>query len=198
MKVLSRDFTKKEKILLVVLVVIILALCYYRFVYVPINESITEAQNQRYSLEDEELVVTAKYSNLKKMSEEVEELKQRSDVSLMPSYNGSKLEVAFLNNVLNKAIDYDVTFTTITRTNEQIRRNFTLSFTAASYAAAEEIITDLYGCDMRLLIGDISMKTKVNRKDETRVSVSLTATFYETMVDGIPDGGLPADSANKS
>lgn len=197
MKALNRDFSKKSKILILILVIILLALCYYRFVYIPIGDSIAQAQNDKYALEDEQMIVTAKCENAKKMSAEVEELKKKDNISTMPSYNGSKQEVAFLNNVLAPALDYDVTFTTISRNGDQIRRNFTLSFSAASYADAEKIIKDLYNSDIRVLIGDISMKTLTSRNAESRMQVSLTATFYETMVDGVADGGLPADSSNK-
>ena len=52
MKILTRSFTKMEKILILVLVVILLALCYYRFVHIPITNSIEEETARQYQLED--------------------------------------------------------------------------------------------------------------------------------------------------
>ena len=53
MKIMSRDFTRTEKILIMVLVLILLALVYYQFVEKTVRQSITNAQSEAGMLETE-------------------------------------------------------------------------------------------------------------------------------------------------
>ncbi len=197
MKVLSRDFTKKEKILIVILVIVILALCYYRFIHVPITDQIEAARTESYQLDDEQTIAVAKLAKTKKMQEEVEALKENGELTYMPSYNASKDEVAFLNKVLANASEFNVTFTDITRSGDQIRRNLSLKFSTADYKGAMNIVKQLYQSENRLVINDMSVNISNSAKSNENVSVSLAATFYETMVGGTEDAGLPPDSSKK-
>ena len=106
----------------------------------------------------------------------------------MGSYNSSKPETAFLHTVLADVPDYTISFDEVTREGDQIRRNFTLNFTTASYDSAEKIIKNLTSGDYRCLIGDMSCSV-----ENGITSVTLQGTFYETMVGGTPDSALPAD-----
>ena len=60
MKFLSRDFTLKEKILLLVLLLLLFGLAYYRFVYVPCSEAISRAQSEQETLQTDLIVSLAK------------------------------------------------------------------------------------------------------------------------------------------
>ncbi len=194
MKILSRDFTKKEKALIVILCILIIALCYYKFVYVNTNDAIKSAQSEQYNLQDEQVIATAKLAKLQKMQDEIDELKKDGSISIMPSYNASREEVSFLDDVLKGTTDYDIVFTTVTRSGNQIRRNLTISFKTDTYDKAVSVVEKLYGSDIRLLIGDINWKVDSSKTKGSQVSVSLAATFFETMVGGVEDAGLPAES----
>ena len=50
---MSRDFTRTEKILIVVLVLILVALVYYQFVEKTVRQTITNAQSEAGMLETE-------------------------------------------------------------------------------------------------------------------------------------------------
>ena len=58
----------------------------------------------------------------------------------------------------------------------------------------KQIFSDLTDGPFRCLIGDIACSV-TNQNNEAGLSVSATATFYETMVGGTPDAGLPADTS---
>lgn len=143
MKVFSRDFTLKEKILLLFLCLLLVGLMYYQFVDQPVRRAITNARTEKEEMETELVAVQAKVARLEKMKKELEEVSSRSDVSIMGSYNSSKAEMKMLNDILERADQYAITFTDVTREGDQIRRNFTLQFTAANYAAATQILTEL-------------------------------------------------------
>ena len=207
MKILSRDFTLKEKILILLLCLIIIALAYYRFVHVPCVTAIESAHAERDAYQTEFVTASAKEMQLKKMKEELDQLGELQYNSRMESYNNAKAEMTVLNNVLEAANDYSITFSSVTKDGDQIRRNFSLSFQTGSFAAAKQIIARLSESEYRCLLGDMQYSMTLRRlgKDETayvervvddvrygvQVRITTTATFFETMYGGTPDAGLP-------
>ena len=208
MKALSRDFTTKEKVLIVILFVILIALAYYRFVHIPCKEAIESAHSQRDMYQTELLAVQKKEAQLRKMKEELDSIGELQANSRMESYNNSKAELSLLNRILEETTDYSVTFANVTRNGDQIRRNFNLSFKTNSYDSVKNIISNLAESEYRCLIGDIKYSVSLrqaekgedtkNAKEVNGVyyfdvyNVSTSATFFETMYGGTADPGLPS------
>ncbi len=120
----------------------------------------------------------------------------------MPSYNNAKEELALLNDILNESVtQYSVSFTSVSRYKDQIRRDFKLDFTTPDYESMKVVIDKLTGVDYRCMIGDCNCNVirvrNQNNEETTALSVSTTATFYETMVGGTADAGLPPDSSKQ-
>ena len=138
------------------------------------------------------------------MQDEIDEITSGGKDSYMPSYNNAKAELALLNDILNESVtQYSVSFTNVTRYSDQIRRDFKLEFTAPDYDSMKAVIDKLTGVDYRCMIGDCScnvVEVRDPKEDEnnTVLSVGATATFYETMVGGTADAGLPPDSAKQN
>lgn len=195
MKTLSRDFTSKEKVLLLVLALLLLALSYYRFLWMPTNESMDRAVNRRDDLQAVLTTTLLKEARLKKMQNELDSLGKLELASRMGSYNNSKAELSLLNSVLEAADSYYISFTNVTRDGDQIRRNFNLLFTADNFAQVKQIIQHLTESEYRCLLGDMrySVETRQGAKNYGKVTVETAATFFETMYDGVPDAGLPAE-----
>ena len=191
MKIMSRDFTRTEKILIVVLVLILLALVYYQFVDKTVRASITNAQSEAGMLETELAAAQARLAAAQQVKNSMDALEASGNMSWMGSYNNSKAEVAFLNSILADTLQYSVTFNNVTRAGNQIRRSFTLEYRTDSYAAAHEIMARLVQSHDRCLVSDASCSLE----NDGVVVVRQAATFYETMVGGTPDAGLPVDSA---
>ena len=211
MKVLSRDFTTKEKIMLVVFCLLLLGLAYYRFFYVPTRDQIAAANSQRKNYQLELTEVMAEESQIRKMKEELDELGDLKDVSRIESYNNSKAEISLLNSVLEPANEYSIKFSKITRVENLIRRNFTLTFKTDSFVSAKRIISSLEDSPYRCVLGDVkydlNYQRRISEEQPTRgglwigdeyyyyvVVVNTSATFFETMYDGVADAGLPAES----
>ena len=205
MKILSRDFTRAEKIILVILARLLVGLAYYQFVYKMVAESIQKAHAEAEAIRVEMTGVNAKIQRMEEMQAELESIQSNPNASYMGSYNNSKEELAFLNDVLGGALQYNITFSNVTRDGDQIRRNFSLQFTTEDYASMERIISRLCDGKLRCLINDISYS--VSRYNYSaadrerygvdwyeRVNVNCTATFFETMVGGVEDAGLPAQN----
>ena len=194
MKIWSRDFTRMEKILLLILSVLLIGLVYYQLVDKPVRTSIASARAERESLETELNAVRNKVQNLEKLQGEINEIKGSGSLSRMESYNNSRAEIALLNDILTDTLDYTIEFSDVTRNKEQIRRNFTLKFRTQDYSAMRRVIEQLCSSKYRCLVTEIRCQTTRNEK-ESYVTANVTATFFETMVGGKPDAGLPEDSA---
>ena len=207
MKVLSRDFTLKEKILIFVLLLILVALTYYRFVHLPCNEAIETARSEKEMYDTELLAVQKKEAQIRAMKEELDSLGELQATSRMESYNNSKAELSLLNSVLESAYNYSISFASVTRSGDQIRRNFNLQFTTGSFDAAKQIISSLADSEYRCLIGGVKYSSALRRAENGEptlgaryvdgvyyfdsISVTTDATFFETMYGGTPDAGLP-------
>ena len=191
MKIMSRNFTLAEKILLVLLVIVLIAMIYYRVVYLNINNSITSSEAEKQSLQTELEVAKAKADSLTNMQAELDSIMGSPSTTRMESYNNSKAETAFLSGILSTARDYSVSFADVTRNGDQIRRSFSLQYRTSSYTDAEAIMVKLSQGEYRCLIGDVNCSIA----DDGQTTMGMTATFYETMVGGTPDSGLPVDQA---
>lgn len=188
MRVMSREFTTTEKILLVVLSIVLLGLLYYRFVFLTTEDSMRSMESQIETTQTELDLANARLNKLNKIENE---LAISDDYSRMESYNASKRETAFLNQVLAGVKDYAISFSDITRDGDQIRRTFTLQFVSDSYKDAVDVVDDLSHGDYRCLVDDIDYSLTDNKE----IYINLTATFFETMVGGTPDSALPPDES---
>ncbi len=194
MKFMTREFTNREKVLLLVLGLLLVGLLYFQFVDQPVRKQLETARSDAEILEIQVKALDAKIVSMREMKNEMDELIASGSVSEMGSYNNSKEEMAILNEVLENTRQYSINFANVTRDGDQIRRNFTLLFTVDDYESMEKVIQQLADSKCRCLIGDIQCSQSTRRdKDSDLITVNATATFFETMVGGTPDAGLPAE-----
>ena len=191
MKILSRDFTTAEKILLAVLALILLGLVYYYFVDQNVRSSITSSEAEYEQLRTELDALQVNVARLQGIQNQMDALEDEGNLSWMGSYNNSKEELRFLNDILANTLQYSVSFANVTRNGNQIRRSFTLQYTTNGYKAAQEIVSRLMNGRNRCLVSDLRCVINTNGT----VTMSQSATFYETMVGGTPDAGLPESGA---
>jgi hypothetical protein len=200
MKNLTRDFSTREKALLLILALILIGLLYYWFVDVPVRDGIMSANSKKESANAELVVVNAKIAEMEKMEAELEEFGTLGRAAYMGSYNNAEAEYAALNDILADTDEYEIAFSALTRDGDMVRREFSIQFSTTGYEAAKRIITALENSEYRCRIGDLnctaeqSQDTDADLKNWTgKILVSAKATYYETMVGGKPDEGLPAD-----
>ena len=187
MRLLTRDFTTVEKLVLLVLILFLMGLGYYQFIDQPIRRGIEEAHAERAALQLELDAINIRISDYKNMAEELREARELRQE--MPSYNQSEQELQILNNILEISDRYALSFDKITLQDNQIRRGFQFSFTAPDFETAKGIFTRLSGSRVRCLIGDIEC-VGVDTQDGHVVNVKANGTFYETKVDAVVDAVL--------
>ena len=87
MKIMSRDFTLKEKILLGILTVILLGAVYYLAVDQPVRSALGEAASEQENLNTELLVLQQKAATLSRMKNELETIQGNATYGQMGSYS---------------------------------------------------------------------------------------------------------------
>ena len=198
MKIISRDFTAREKFLLLVLSILIIVLLYYNLVDAPVRNGLGLANAERDALTVQVAAVNQRISNIEHMIDEIDQMRDSGRVvSKMPSYNAGKREINFLHTTLGLTQDYYIGFNDLSRNGDQIRRNFSLQYRTSNFNEAVEIMRSLEQSNIRCLIDDVTVTPMENRGNVMTgpVQVTCTATFYETMYGGKADAELPADAA---
>ena len=190
MKILSRDFTLREKILLLILGIILLGLLYVRFVYMPVIDSIEKLKIEQAEAETQLNLVTAQVAVLDRKQKELDSLEGEGGMSYMPSYNNARNVTRLLNDVLGSN-GYAITFSNVTRDGDQVRRNISLQFEAAKLDDVEDILKQLSEGEYRCEIGSVSVNKSSRYGYDTKTTVNTDLTFFETMVGGTEDAGLP-------
>ena len=198
MKTFSREFSTREKVLLLLLALIIVGSVYYLLVFQPVSDGLKSAKAEKQSIEELLILADAQAAQIGNMQQEMESIKSQGlAASFMPSYNAERKELEFLHEVLSADTqEYMINFSRVEREGNQIRRNFNLSFTVANYKVAKDIISKLEDGAVRCLIGDMTVGSETEGSIlEGEVQIDCVATFYETMYEGIEDADLPKDTS---
>lgn len=141
------------------------------------------------------MLLQTKAASLSRMQSELDSIEQSGSLGKMGSYNNSKAELDELNQLLQDANTYDISFSDVTRDGDLIRRSFSLTFSASDYDKAADLVNRLCTGEWRCIVSDLRYVAAGDDLDTGSVNVGVTATFYETMQGGKADSGLPADTS---
>lgn len=171
---MKRTMSRREKLLLTILVVLLIGLCYYSFYLSPLNSKIDNYKSMTNSALDEEIALEPMMTSYNKMKNELTELRNSSDSKPIPNFDNSKNVMDELHNIMSEATSYSLSFSGTTEENSIVSRPVGISFVAASYDNARDIIDKLYESDYSNQISNITYF-----KTSGGVQVTLTTTFYE-------------------
>ena len=183
----QKAFSKREKALLIVLVLILIGALYVFTVHMPVTEGIETAQAL---IEDADMNIQIKLTRVQRMtamSAEIQQMKDSGDMQELPTYDYLPKEIAFLNSILGDATDFQLNFDTqFPKDGEEdiLRRTAKISFVAKSYASAKQAISKLESSTFMDKIKDLSI-TPAERDSydimSGPVKVALSITFFERM-----------------
>lgn len=176
---MNRELTGREKVMLLILSVLVMALGYYKLILEPINDQVAA---YRDSIEQEQTELTTELvraEQLKKMESAVAELRQRGDVKPIPAYDNSKALMVELHRILASAQEYSLDFSAGTTEEDYIvLRPISLSYTTATYTQSRAILDALSGSDYMNKISDLSIQTETGR-GESGVKTAMVITYFE-------------------
>ncbi len=151
---LNYSFSKREIAMILVLILVLVGLLYYRFVYIRIRD-----QADQYDTTDIEAQIQVEQLQLlewQKMQDEIDNLGEVSTSSLA-TYDNQKAEINLLNDIFEPVIRYNFSFEKPVATGDTVRRNVRAAFTTIDYASALEILAKLHNSKYRALLKDISI-----------------------------------------
>ena len=171
---MKKKLSTKELVLVVILLMVVVALAFYKLYLTPLQAKI-ETFN---SLADTEQVMldtnTAIAMDMRRMESFIEEKKNDGETHAIPFYDNTDKLMNDLNSILGTSQSFSLNFGSTTADNYLVKRPVTLSYTAADYETAREILDQLNDSDNVNQITDLS----INLGDEV-VTMNMTLIYYE-------------------
>ncbi len=197
----GKSFSTKEIVIVILLVLLLGYLAYNYFFDGMIEDKIKLETDQQADIQTKIDLVNLQLVEIAAQKAEIDLLGESGVKIRMPSYNGENSELVFIGSLVEGTIDTSYAAGDPTRNGDQIRRPFTISFKTYDYDKVVDVITKLNNSEVRCLIDDVKFIQGVNKTDwdseEVIVyDVTVKATFYETMWDGVADQFLPADKSS--
>ena len=193
----NRAFTKKEIVLIVILVIILVGMVYFRFVDQNVRENLNKAKEDITTNQSELEISSAQLARLNSMDNELTSY-EAGGTSYLASYNNIKEELSLLDSLLEPTHDYSLSLSDPVQSGDLVRRNIAIRFTTGDFGRALSVVRSLNKSNLRNIIRDISYSGSTGRNGEGSVTVNLNATFYETIVGGKADAGLIVESTQEA
>lgn len=176
---LTYTFSRREKVLILALAIILIIFAWYQFVYVNVQNQISTLSQQIAEVQDAQVIDAAKIQKMNSMQKAIDQYKAEGLAkTTMPAYDNQQNVMNELNGLLATTTNYSLTFDALdTGTTGFVKRGVTLVFGCGSYADAELILTNLstgvYPCSI----------DSMNIVDNT-ASTSTSATSYSVVGSG--------------
>lgn len=198
---LMRSFTKREKFLLLVLVLVMLVGLYVLGVHNPVKASLARLEGEKEDAELRLQVAQTRLGQYNDMKAELEEIfaLPADQLTVMPPYDNTKALMVQFNHIFGE-LEYDLTFSPATFNDNVATRAVQFTFDAPSYEDARSIIQRLTHTGNRSLMNTLSIAPANTRTENSRggninlrtdraaqqrnihegaQTVSGTITFYE-------------------
>ena len=215
---LSREFTLRERLLLLACVVLAVGIFYYQFVHKGIRQQIRDSSTESMELEIQtEQAVAAEIANMQQTIMNNEN-KKAGDVAV---YNNLAAEISYVGFIMNgKAENVSLAWGNPVLRGTTVRREVRVSFSTDSYQHLKEILDGFYECPFRCILHDISLSDntpstttvtttnadgttttatvpqKTGIADSKRMNVSFSATFFETIEGATTTEGLVIENVD--
>lgn len=186
---LNRGFSLREKILLLVCILIGLGIFYYEVIYKSFQNSMEAYDISK--IQDQTVILQAQVARKKTMQQYLIDHKDDTYGELA-LYNNLSKEISELARIFDGIDDLSISWSDPTLLNKTVRRNANVSFSEVGYSKVVELVKAINNCKYRCLISDLSISTNRDRvlDDNSTVSVRIVITFFETIDDNTSLEGL--------
>lgn len=160
---LMRSFTKREKFLLVVLALIVLAGLYVLAIHNPVQASLARLEVEKEEAELQLQVAELRLGQYNEMKAELEEIfaMPKDQLTVMPPYDNTKALMVQFNHIFGE-LEYDLNFSPATFNENVATRTVQFTFEASSYEEARAIIQRLTHTGNRSLMNTLSIAPSNN------------------------------------
>ena len=186
---LKRGLTLREKILLLVCILIGLGIFYYQVIYKSFQNSM-EAYDIS-NIQNQTVILQTQVARKKTMQQYLVDHKDDTYGELA-MYNNLSKEIGELARIFEGIDNLSISWSDPTLLNKTVRRNANVSFSVVGYQRVVDLVKAIKNCKYRCLISDLSISTNRDRvlDDDSTVSVRIVITFFEMVDDNTNLEGL--------
>ena len=186
---LKRGLTLREKILLLVCILIGLGIFYYQVIYKSFQNSM-EAYDIS-NIQNQTVILQAQVARKKTMQQYLVDHKDDTYGELA-MYNNLSKEIGELARIFEGIDNLSISWSDPTLLNKTVRRNANVSFSVVGYQRVVDLVKAIKNCKYLCLISDLSISTNRDRvlDDDSTVSVRIVITFFEMVDDNTNLEGL--------
>lgn len=189
--ILNREFTPREKGLLVALAIVLIVAVYYFLVIRTVQSNEAAAANRLADLQAQIVEQQAINDRMTSMSAALEQQGNLDDQAIIAVYDNFNNEFDELNAILDSAQSFDIDFRTPEATGSLVRRNATVTFETGSIESALDIVSAIEGSSYKCLITDMVVTEKVGTSQLSEgVLTTLSLTYFETTEGSADTSGL--------
>lgn len=176
---MKRQFSLRERVLMVILALLLLACVYYILVEKPVQDTLMSASQRQSEAESQLTVASAQLKRMNQMQSALEQLGQSAQADV-PDYDNVKNVVELLNRAMSMTDEYNLTFQPVTTEGAIARRAIQMDFRCDNYATAKQVMQTLldsgYRCRITAMNVTCAQGSDISRDE---VTVSAGVTFYE-------------------
>lgn len=177
---MNREFTKREKVLLLIFAVLLIAVGYYKLLLEPINSQIESyrslAQEEQMQMDTAQLQAV----RMKQMETEIAQAKAAGIERTIPDYDNSAVLLPQLYQIMDSTIEYAMDFDEITFEGNIAARPVQIEFETANYQKARRVIDKLCTTGYAMQIEDMTIQ-EARTTDKRSVHTYLSITFFEAV-----------------
>ncbi len=183
---LKRSFSNREKALLLILALLVIAIGYYLAVWQPVNARVSAAALREADAKNAYTIEEVKLAQLRQMQAELASLnafEEDQNAAAIPPYDNAKRVMQLLNGILTAAQSYEISFANVETEGNLALRTLQMRFVCQSYDNAKTILRALYAGPYRCRIGTMTFRGQDGDIQTSSVSVETQITFYEFLSD---------------
>lgn len=183
---LTYKMSRREKALVLVLAIILVAVAWFVFVYQNSNDQVTRIEGEIFSTESQIELMSARANQIAQMEDEIAEQKAKGVKPVeVPEYDNMQPLMAQLNKIMSAATSYSLSFDELDTSNSAFAaRGVRIDYEVGTYAEAEAIVHALAEGKYPCRIDTVSIKEKASKSAKASssgatVSASVHVTFFE-------------------
>lgn len=181
----SYAFSTREKILLVALAVILVAIAWFVLIYQGTTNEITRLEGEIASTQSTITVEEARLKAMNSMQKEIDAAKAAGAAPVpVPAYDNLRPLMAELNTIMGMTNTYTLSFDKVNaESGSYVNRGVRIDFSCNSYAEAENVVKALAGGTYPCVIDSITVADgtvrTTTRSGTATCNASIHVTFFE-------------------
>lgn len=175
---MKKEFTKREKILLLVLAVLVIGLGYYKFVLQPINNKITDYRNMESEVQLEYEQNQVKAARMSMMQKEIQKSQAKGIRRTVADYDNSVNLMPELYKIMKSSLDYSLDFGELVFEEDFVKRPVQITYETSTYRQARAIIDKLYNSQYAMQVDDLTITTG-EAADKQVVTTYISIIYFE-------------------